>query len=306
MMKYWMGMDIGGTSARLKIAREGEEAREYFTKGCTLSTVGYEKTKQCYEKAVLPVLESLDLKPEDCAGLCIAASGIDSAGQEEECRRIFEEMGFPLENVGVYNDCEIFLRLSEEPSLVLVAGTGSIAFGRSASGRIVRSGGWGHILSDEGSAMDMGKRVLRAVGDHMDGRRSCPVLFGLFEEQSKISSLARLDTYLNENIMDKPRIACFAPLAERAAEQGEKAGEKILEECAEALYALVKDTYRKTAEAAGEPQNLYLWGSVLTRNKRMESLVRKKCAEEFPALKAAFPEMTALDLAFRIAAHKTM
>lgn len=300
-MKYYMGMDIGGTSARLKIACEGKGPREYVTKGCTLSTSGYEGARLCYEEAVLPVLREQGLKTGDCAGLCIAASGVDSPAQEEECRRIFIEMGFPQEVIAVYNDCEIFLWLSEEPSLVLVAGTGSIAVGKSADGRIVRSGGWGHILSDEGSAMDIGKRVLRAVGDHMDGRKCCPILYRMFEKQLKITSLAQLDIYVTENIMDKPRIACFAPLAEQAAREGEEAAQEILEECADALFALVRDTFRKASDVSGKPRNLYLWGSVLTQNKEIEMRLRKKCKEAFPALKVDFPGISALELALSLA-----
>lgn len=300
-MKFRMGMDIGGTSARMKISIDGAPPLAFTEKGCTLSTCGYERTRQCYEAAVLPVLDSLGLVPADCLGLCAAVSGIDSAGQEEECRSIFTGMGFPAEAVCVYNDCEIFLRLSEEPALVLVAGTGSIAYGRSTSGAVVRTGGWGHILSDEGSAMDMGKRVLHAVGNHMDGRQSCPVLYSLFQEQTGISDLARLDTYITDSIMDKPQIARFAPLAEQAADRGEAAAEAILEECADALYALVRDTVRKAAEPSGAPRLLYLWGSVLMKNRRIETAVRGRCAAEFPEMKVRFPEMTALDLAFRLA-----
>lgn len=300
-MKYYMGMDIGGTSARLKIACEGKEPLEYVTKGCTLSTSGYERARLCYEEAVLPVLKEQGLETGDCAGLCIAASGVDSPAQEEECRRIFIEMGFPQEIIAVYNDCEIFLRLSREPSLVLVAGTGSIAVGKTADGRIVRCGGWGHILSDEGSAMDMGKRVLRAVGDHMDGRKCCPILYRMFEERTKITSLAQLDIYVTESIMDKPRIASFAPLAEQAAREGEKAAQEILEECADALFGLVSDTFRKASEGTGMPQSLYLWGSVLTRNKEIEMWLREKCRKAFPKLIVDFPGVSALDLALSLA-----
>lgn len=303
-MKYYMGMDIGGTSARMKISREGKEPWEYVTKGCTLSTSGYEKAKLCYEEAVLPVLKELKITPGDCGGLCIAASGIDSPGQEEECRRIFMEMGFDEKVVTAYNDCEIFLRLSKEPSLVLVAGTGSIVVGKSASGRIVRSGGWGHILSDEGSAMDMGKRVLRAVGDHMDSRKCCPILYRMFKEQSGITTLAQLDIYVTESILDKPRIASYAPLAEKAAKEGERAAWEILEECSEALFALVRDTFQKVFELSGAPQSLFLWGSVLTRNKEIEMRLREKCTEAFPQLKVAFPGISALDLALTLAEGK--
>ena len=111
-------------------------------------------------------------------------------------------------------------------------------------------------LSDEVSAIDLGKKVLRAVGDHMDGRKCCPILYRMFEEQSKITTLAQLDIYVTESIMDKPRIAGFAPLAEKAAREGDEAAREILEECADALFGLVSDTFRKASEGTGMPQSL--------------------------------------------------
>ena len=300
-MSYYMGMDIGGTSARIRISLAGQEAEEYQRTGCTLSTCGYEKAKECYENAVLPVLQEIGVTTLECAGLCIAASGIDSVEQEEECRKIFAGMGFAKECIQVYNDCEIFLESTKEASLVLVAGTGSVAFGKSVSGRIVRSGGWSHVLSDEGSAMDIGKRVLKVVGNHMDGRAESPVLFALLKAKTGISSLAQLDTYISEGIMEKTKIAGLAPLAEEGAKQGEKAAERILEDCAEALFALVKDTYEKAKENDSYPGKLYLWGSVLLKNRIIEEKVRELCKKTIPALEVAFPDKSALELAWMLA-----
>lgn len=94
-----------------------------------------------------------------------AASGIDSPSDEHDCRSSFEEMGFPHERLLVLNDCEVFLHLTETPSLVVISGTGSVCFGRDTKGNIYRTGGWNHILSDEGSAFDLGLKVLRAAAD---------------------------------------------------------------------------------------------------------------------------------------------
>ena len=96
--------------------------------------------------------------------LCSHQRGVDNQKQVGECCEIFSELGFPGEHILVYNDCEIILELTDRPAVVLVAGTGSIAFGKNSKGESMRCGGWGPVLSDEGSGMDMGKRVLRAVG----------------------------------------------------------------------------------------------------------------------------------------------
>jgi N-acetylglucosamine kinase-like BadF-type ATPase len=57
-----------------------------------------------------------------------------------------------------------------QPSVVVIGGTGSVAYGRLADGREARSGGWGYIMGDEGSAYDLGRLALRAITQADDGR----------------------------------------------------------------------------------------------------------------------------------------
>src|SRR5499427_6334360 len=49
-----------------------------------------------------------------------------------------------------------------QPGLIAIAGTGSIAFGRNASGKTARAGGWGYVFGDEGGGFDLVRQALRA------------------------------------------------------------------------------------------------------------------------------------------------
>ena len=49
------------------------------------------------------------------------------------------------------------------PGIVVIAGTGSIAYGRDRQGRTARAGGWGFAIGDEGSAHWIGRAVVSAV-----------------------------------------------------------------------------------------------------------------------------------------------
>ena len=152
-MNYYAGMDIGGTNGRLKLKDgDGNILGEFTGPGCSINTDGYDKSRSRCRELVLPALKELELNPSDCMGICVAASGIDSPGYEKMCRDIFEEMGFESDCIRAVNDCEVFLYLKEGPSMVVVSGTGSICYGIDAKGTIYRTGGWNHILSDEGSA----------------------------------------------------------------------------------------------------------------------------------------------------------
>src|SRR5260221_4700209 len=56
--------------------------------------------------------------------------------------------------------------------VVLISGTGSIAYGRNDQGAEARCGGWGYLVGDEGSAVGIGQEGLRAASYDHDGRGS--------------------------------------------------------------------------------------------------------------------------------------
>lgn len=302
-MNYYIGMDIGGTHSRLKIEDEsGNMVGEYLGTGCTINTNGPEKCRELYREAVLSALSHFKLLPEHCTGICVAASGIDNEELEQICRAIFIEMGFKPEAVMIYNDCEVFLHTSPELSMVLVAGTGSIAFGRTEQNKIVRCGGWGHLLSDEGSALDIAKRIIQAVGNHMDERVFCPILSELFIKETGITDMISLNHYLNENIMDeKSKIASFAQMAERATEKGDSTARQILLDCADALFCIVSDLYKKMHVIPPTAVTLWLWGSVLEKNEIILQRIKERVEKELPGVLAKVPLWSAVDTALMVA-----
>ena len=163
-MKFYAGLDVGGTSGRVKFSAEDKTLiGEYLGEGCAFNTEGYELGREKYRKLMDAALSKYELKSSDCLGICIAASGIDSKEQEMQMRSIFEEMGFAKERILAVNDCELFLYLSKGPVLVTISGTGSICYGRNEAGEVFRTGGWNHVLSDEGSAYDIVFRHLKRM-----------------------------------------------------------------------------------------------------------------------------------------------
>lgn len=302
MKQYIAGLDIGGTTGRMKLkSLDGQPLGEFYGPGCSLNTDGEEKSGERYRELVLPALEESGLKPQDCASICIAASGIDSPELESICRRAFLTMGFGEDAIIVQNDCEIFLNLSKAPALVLVAGTGSISYGKDERGKVVRTGGWNHILSDEGSAFHIGMCVIKHVSNHLDGRESCPVLYGYFYEKTGISDLSRLDEFINANLMDKAVIGALAPLSSLSFEAGEAAGLSIIEESAGVLTDLVKDTCRKLELGQDQVAHLWLWGSVLVHNGHIRERVTDLVHDSYYNMDIKIPEKRALDVAVWVA-----
>lgn len=301
-MEYYAGLDIGGTTGRIRLAYEnGESIGEYQCGGSSIHSGGKERAKRKYRELVLPILEKNALRPENCAGICVAASGIDSESLRALCKTFFEEMGFPEQRIFVFNDCEIFLQVYEAPSIILVAGTGSITFGMDKNGKTVRTGGWGHILSDEGSGFDIGMRIVKAIGDHLDKRACDSILYEKFYEATGINDLEKLNDLVNDNIMTRNAVSNLAPLASQAAAEGSVTAKKILLETAEALFQLIWDNYRKMELQTEEPVNVIFWGSVLLKNHQIKEEIERMLKERLPQAHICIPKCSAVKIALEVA-----
>ena len=242
-MKFYAGLDVGGTSGRVKFsAADKSLIGEYLGEGCAFNTEGYERGREKYRRLMKEALSKYGLKSEDCLGICIAASGIDSKEQEMQMRGIFEEMGFEKDRILAVNDCELFLYLSKGPVLVTISGTGAICYGRNEAGEVYRTGGWNHVLSDEGSAYDIGLQTFKAYADQLDGRMNCPILSEKIEKATGVKTLEQADVYVNDHLLDKSPVGGLAVLCAEAAEEGDPVAEEILKECAAKVFALIWDT----------------------------------------------------------------
>lgn len=300
-MVFYAGMDIGGSHARLVLAGpNGAVLGEFTGAGGTINVVGRRQAERLYTALVCPALVEKGLDAADCAGLCVAASGVDSPQLAETCKAIFTGMGFAAAATRVVNDCEVYLLDSRGPAIVLTVGTGSIACGRTPGGAIVRCGGWGHLLSDEGSGFYMGLRVLQAVGNHLDGRAQCPALWDLFSAASPLRAPLEINQFAVENLANKAEIARFAPLLDTAAARGDAVAKAILADCVARQYQLVADTYQKLDAPENERIPVLLWGSVLVHSKPVAAALCARIENSLPA-STGYPPRSALETALRAA-----
>jgi N-acetylglucosamine kinase-like BadF-type ATPase len=173
--------------------------------------------------------------------------------------------------VTITNDAEFALAgLHNEPGVALIAGTGSIALGRDASGQIIQVGGWGHLLGDEGSAYDIGRRAALAAVRAADGRGPSTALlplilerWGLREPRSMIDHVYRTQ--------EKAPIASLAPAILDAARRGDRMARAIrrqaCDELAQAAIAVIN-----ALDIAG-PVPLILGGGLLIHERDLRRAV---------------------------------
>jgi N-acetylglucosamine kinase-like BadF-type ATPase len=146
------------------------------------------------------------------------------------------------------------------PGILLIAGTGSIAWARDAAGSVVRVGGWGEGLGDEGSGFAIGLAALRAIAHAEDGRGPETALRDPILEHLALSGCDELVPWTSR--AKKSEVAALVPLVSLASSRGDPIAKGILETAVSDLMAHLRAALERTAQWA-EPPELVLWGGLL-------------------------------------------
>jgi glucosamine kinase len=169
-MGYSIGFDGGGTKTDCVILdAEGNSAGEGQGGPSNPLRSGYDVAFRSLGEAAAEAIKRSRLHTGDITSVC---AGVAGAGQRNVVRRtmIFLTREFPRATAYVTTDHEIALEaaVGAGPGVVLIAGTGSAAYGRNSAGKTARSGGYGPWIGDEGSAFEIGRRAVAAVARSRD------------------------------------------------------------------------------------------------------------------------------------------
>jgi N-acetylglucosamine kinase-like BadF-type ATPase len=169
-MGYSLGFDGGGTKTDcVLLDAKGSVVGEGHGGPSNPLRSGYDDAFSSLRAAAAEAIAAAKIRPEEITGVC---AGLAGAGRESVSSTMlqFLQEEFPGALAQVTTDCEIALEaaVGSGPGVVLISGTGSIAYGRNAAGEIARAGGYGPWIGDEGSAFEIGRRAVSAVARSRD------------------------------------------------------------------------------------------------------------------------------------------
>lgn len=230
------GIDGGGTHTRLEL-RDGENnllARHNFGP-FNLNSIGRE--------AFLSLLKEVFAAcghMTDCTSLCVGAAGVSNPEVGLLLSQSLTESGFSG-RWKLCGDQEIALRgAMDTPGLAVIAGTGSICFGRNGAGETARSGGFGHLIDDGGSGYALGRDALMETVRSLDGRGGSERIRDGVYANLGISTREELIRFVYRPGRDKSAIARLSRVVTGAAEEGDSRAVAILHREAEELAELVR------------------------------------------------------------------
>jgi N-acetylmuramic acid 6-phosphate etherase len=290
----YLGIDGGGTRTVALLVR-ADSAGGWVLLGrgeagaANTRAVGLQRSQQALDEAVSRAFAAAGLPRTAVAAACLGLAG---AGRPEEQAlvRAWAERVRLAGVVDVTADTPLLLAAGTPGGwgLALVAGTGSMAFARAPDGRTTRSGGWGHLLGDEGSGYALAVAGLRAVVRAADGRGPRTALSERLLAGQGLRRPEELVGAVYGGGLDRTALAGLAPVVVAAAEEGDEAADTIVSEAAGQLAATAAAAVRALGlEAPAVPTALaggLLLGSAGYRRQVLDSLAGLGCRAEPVAL----------------------
>src|SRR5215472_5317247 len=153
--------------------------------------------------------------------------------------------------------------------IIVIAGTGSIAFGRNAEGRSARAGGWGYVFGDEGGAFDIARQALRAMLRMDEGWGPATGLRQRLLEATVSRNANEMLHRFYTPEWPRSRVATLAPLVDNAAAEGDPVAAQILNNSAQEL-AMLAASVRGQLWKTGAPVELAYIGGVFQSRMLLE------------------------------------
>src|SRR5437588_3365912 len=234
-MPLYLGIDAGGTKTDCAISNGAELLGQATGESCKAARVGEEVASRNLQQVIVQACEAAKIKPFEIQQVCIGIAGASVPGTEAWAQNVIQEV--VSGKITVVGDHVIAHRAAFGlmPGVLVIAGTGSIAYGRNQEGETARAGGWGPLVSDEGSAFWIGKEAVAEALHAWDKGRNNGLLSMIsgswnVSAPEEVIRIANFEARLN--------IPELAGVIAKAAEHGNPVAQNVLERAGTGLARL--------------------------------------------------------------------
>lgn len=280
--RSFIGIDGGGTKTDVAVVNDlGELVSRVQGPTSNKAVIGGEKAAQVLRTLIGQALTEAGMPGPVTAGW-IGLAGADRSEDRDVFRKALSDL---IETIRITNDAELVLSGNpERVGIALIGGTGSIAFARNEAGLSGRSGGWGHIFGDEGSAWQLAVDGLRAVAAASDGRGPGTALSDTIVEYWDVSAPQQLILKVYDPAVRKGDIAASAPVVVETARSGDPVAMRLLESAGSQLATLVTSLLHRIP--FDSPPSVAVTGGLLLKSPEIREHLRKclvdqPCRNEF-------------------------
>ena len=296
-MAFFLGIDGGGTKTECVIGDETRVLGSSFGSTVKIKKVGTEAARKALTAAVRAVCREAGVEAHDIAHTCIGIAGSSIREVTDWTQKILGEL--VSGEVEVVNDALIAHQAAfhGEAGVLVIAGTGSHVLGMNERGEAERAGGWGPIISDEGSGFWIGRLAVAQAMRAYDCTHSVNLLDGIMEAW-KLESVEEVVSTANSN--PPPDFASLLPAILRCADSGDPLAREILAASATELANLARIVIRKLWPTPAKI-TIAVTGGVFAHSSHIGQMFANTIRAERPGvsvnLEPVHPVMGALSIA---------
>lgn len=245
---YFLGVDGGASKTAAIVTDEaGKPLGEGVAGPSNHLRVGIETAARNVERAVNKALVAADVASREIVWAYCGIAGADHPAHRQE---VVDSLSvfFPRGNFTVDNDARIALTgaIGFGGGVVVIAGTGSVAFGRNEKGDEARAGGWGPTIGDEGSGFGIARNGLAAIVRAYDGRGPATRMTDLLREEHDMRP-DDLTRWVYAPTTHADDIARYGKLVIDAANAGDEVARTILDDAGRQLGLCVVAVAKRLA-----------------------------------------------------------
>jgi len=296
-----IGVDGGGSKTRVIVADEaGTQLGEVVGPASAVRPDQAEHSADVIAATVRDALASCEMTHVVPKVLSVGVAGV---GREPERQALWQALTSRdvAEDVVIHTDVSIALddAFGEGPGVLLVSGTGSIAYGRGPSGQVARCGGWGPVCGDEGSGQWVGRRALSVVTASADGREPETALIGAVLTAAQVNEPQELIAWAAQ--ATPTQLASLAPVVSSVADAGDLRANAIISLAVEELVLHVRTLARELFgdERAATP--VAFTGGMLTKGTTLRKRLEHRLKSAVPGAQLRVGEVNAARGAVRSA-----
>jgi N-acetylglucosamine kinase-like BadF-type ATPase len=281
--QYFIGIDGGGTKTTAVVTDDsGQELARLEGEAGRVDVLEPEAGAHILADLAAHALANARVT-ELPAVLCCALAGAGREPERVSVERALSSLRIAA-HVHVVGDFEAAMHdaFGAEPGILVIAGTGSSAWGRAADGRCVRAGGWGHIIGDEGSGYSLGRVALMLAMREFDGRGEAA---GFMQ-----GVLARTGVQSEEGLVrwaagaGKGDVAALAPVVFDAAQRGSLSAQDAIEDAAAEIAMHVAALYDRLGPWDAPPPVAMAGGLIEPGRPMREAVLREIEALTIPVM----------------------
>jgi N-acetylglucosamine kinase-like BadF-type ATPase len=236
MARYFLGVD-GGQSSTTAIIGDEEGRVLGVGRGGPCNHIKTGDGRAKFENAIGGCLRAVAQQAGvDAGALRFAAACLGFSGGPKDKEALVKQL-VSSELYDVTNDGIIALTgaTGGAAGIIVVAGTGSIAYGRNSAGETARAGGWGYVYGDEGGGFDITREAVRACLRMEEGWGAATMLRGMMLEATGSETANDMMHRFYTSDFTRPQIAGYSKIVDEAARAGDRVAVEILNRAAQQL-----------------------------------------------------------------------